>query len=69
MTPNSTSSPGQDQTDRTIVPPTDRTCERCGRTEQWNDDRETWQGVSGALGRPHCLHEWDITGAYNPLSE
>ncbi|PSP18660.1 hypothetical protein BRC62_02665 [Halobacteriales archaeon QH_10_67_13] len=52
----------------TIVPPTERSCERCGRRERWDDDEQTWRGLTPP-GTPHCLHEWDITGTYNPLSE
>ena len=51
-----------------IVPPTERSCERCGRRERWDDDKQTWRGLTPS-GTPHCLHEWDITGTYNPLSE
>lgn len=55
----------------TIVPPVRRTCERCGRVERWDDDRPAWVAatVDGEKrrGEPHCVHEWDITGTYNPL--
>ena len=57
----------------TIVPPGERTCERCGRIEIWDDDEQTF--VAGSVdgekrrGEPHCLHEWDINGEYNPLQE
>jgi hypothetical protein len=54
-----------------IVPPTERECERCGRKDVWDDERETWVIVEedGTLlaGDPYCLHEWDINGAYNPV--
>jgi hypothetical protein len=51
-----------------IQPPTERTCERCGRAEHWDDDQQTFVAASDEnLGRPHCLHEWDINGQYNPL--
>ncbi len=54
----------------TIDPPTERTCERCGREEQWDKDKQTFVSPEGAdPGKPHCLHEWDINGRYNPLAE
>lgn len=56
-----------------IDPPTERTCERCGRQDVWDDDKETWVicTVDGEKrpGNPHCLHEWDINGAYSPLAD
>jgi len=52
----------------TIVPPTERTCERCGREDVWDGDVESWV-IDGAPGDPHCLHEWDINGSYNPVGE
>ena len=50
----------------TIVPPTERICERCGREDVWDPERENWV-IDGEAGHPHCLHEWDINGTYNPL--
>lgn len=52
----------------TIVPPRERTCERCGREDVWDDSTENWV-VEGATGDPFCLHDWDINGAYNPVRE
>lgn len=52
----------------TIVPPRERTCERCGREDVWDDETENWV-VDDAPGDPFCLHDWDINGAYNPVSE
>jgi len=56
----------------TVTPPRRRECERCGRTEVWDEKRGGWTAaeVDGARlrGEPHCLHEWDITGTYNPLT-
>jgi len=56
-----------------ITPPTERECERCGRREVWDDDRETFVAAdvdgSPQRGAAHCLHEWDINGTYNPLQE
>ncbi len=55
----------------TLEPPTERVCERCGRTDRWDEDRETWVAatVDGErlAGEPHCVHEWDINGTYNPF--
>ncbi|MFC7154837.1 HEWD family protein [Halomarina halobia] len=52
----------------TIVPPTERTCERCGRHDVWDATSENWV-VRDEVGNPHCLHEWDISGKYNPVGE
>lgn len=56
-----------------IVAPTERTCERCGRRDVWNDDETNWSIVTEddekLSGDPYCLHEWDINGNYNPLPE
>lgn len=56
-----------------VVPPTERRCERCGRVDVWDDDRQTWVAAveegEKQHGEPHCLHEWDISGNYNPLQE
>lgn len=55
----------------TIVPPQKRACLRCGRVELWDDDRRTWVAATedgdSKRGSPHCVHEWDITGNYNPF--
>jgi hypothetical protein len=54
-----------------LDPPDARTCERCGRSEVWSDDRATWVAADATdestLGSPHCVHIWDITGTYNPV--
>lgn len=56
-----------------IDPPRERTCERCGREDVWDESQETWVIVESdgdrRVGSPHCLHEWDINGAYNPVVE
>ena len=56
-----------------VVPPTERTCERCGRRDVWNEDRTSWaideEDGEKYIGDPYCLHEWDINGAYNPITE
>ncbi len=55
-----------------IVPPTRRRCERCGRSDVWDEAAENWVIVeeSGEKrdGDRHCIHEWDINGQYNPVS-
>ena len=57
----------------TINPPTERSCERCGRRERWDEQKQTFvtREENGRVerGEPHCLHEWDINGKYNPLQE
>jgi len=56
-----------------IVPPSERECERCGRTEVWDAEAGVWRvpadNPDAERGRAHCLHEWDINGAYNPVAE
>ncbi|MFC7175729.1 HEWD family protein [Halosegnis marinus] len=52
----------------TIVPPTERECERCGRRDRWDDETENWV-IDGRRGSPTCIHEWDINGSYNPVAE
>jgi len=57
--------------------PDERECERCGRREVWDDDRDTWRVADGddvadapgdgAVGAVHCVHEWDIDGSYRPI--
>lgn len=51
-----------------IAPPTERTCERCGRTEQWDDAGEAWQ-IADDVGAVYCIHEWDVNGTYVPFEE
>lgn len=51
----------------TIVPPRERTCERCGREDSWDEETENW--AVNEPGDPFCLHEWDINGTYNPVRE
>ena len=51
--------------------PTDRTCELCGRRETWNADDESWRVVEEDgerhVGKPFCIHEWDINGRFVPV--
>ena len=54
-----------------IVPPTRRNCERCGRTDVWDETVENWviarEDGNRRVGDKHCIHEWDINGQYNPI--
>ena len=56
-----------------VVPPTERTCERCGRRDVWDEAVSSWsidsEDGEKLIGDPYCLHEWDINGNYNPLAE
>ncbi|MFB6301622.1 MAG: HEWD family protein [Haloferacaceae archaeon] len=51
--------------------PQERTCERCGRREEWDPDAERWQVVrkddDPVAGNVFCLHEWDINGSFVPV--
>lgn len=51
--------------------PTRRECERCGRSERWDENGETWrireEDGERLVGNPHCIHEWDITGSFTPI--
>jgi hypothetical protein len=52
--------------------PTERACERCDRAERWDPDAEAWRVVvddEPAVGNPHCIHEWDINGAFVPFED
>jgi len=55
----------------TLKPPKERVCERCGRQDIWDDDAVTWVAATEdgqrQVGEPHCVHEWDISGNYNPF--
>mgnify|MGYP006284695493 CR=1 FL=1 len=55
----------------TIRKPRSRSCELCGRQEVWSDQQGSWQIVTEdgqrAVGNPHCIHEWDITGSFTPI--
>jgi hypothetical protein len=56
-----------------IVPPTERVCERCGRRDVWDEEVENWvvaeEDGERQVGTTGCVHEWDINGSYNPVSE
>lgn len=50
-----------------IYAPTDRLCEVCGRSEQWNEEDGRW-AVDEDPGRVYCIHQWDITGDFVPIN-
>ena len=54
-----------------IVPPDRRRCQRCGRTDVWNESAGKWviaaENGERRVGNKHCIHEWDINGQYNPI--
>ena len=56
-----------------VVPPSRRACERCGRKDVWSESQQQWvvaeEDGTNPSGTPHCLHEWDINGTYNPLPD
>jgi len=49
--------------------PTDRTCERCGRAEQWNPKTDSWEIADDEPGSIYCIHEWDINGRFMPFDD
>ncbi|RLM57516.1 hypothetical protein DVK02_07070 [Halobellus sp. Atlit-31R] len=59
----------------TVVTPTKRSCERCGRIEVWDGDATTWrlavddEGTPQSVGSPYCIHEWDINGTFVPFED
>ena len=56
-----------------LHPPEERTCERCGRQDVWDESTGHWRIAEEddrkLAGDPFCIHEWDITATYNPLRE
>ena len=53
-----------------LDPPAERACQRCSRRDVWDADASNWRIRDDAsIGNPHCIHEWDINGAYNPIRE
>jgi hypothetical protein len=47
--------------------PATRTCDRCGRKEQWDDEAGAWQVSEEKVGDKFCIHDWDITGEFAPV--
>jgi len=56
-----------------INPPHERCCKRCDRVEVWDDEQMVWVAkrveTARRRGTPYCVHEWDITGNYSPLTD
>lgn len=56
-----------------IVPPSERSCDRCARRDVWDEESENWviavEEGERRVGNPNCIHEWDINGQYNPVRE
>ena len=56
-----------------VVPPLERECLRCDRRDTWSEEAATWVAVEDdgerLTGRPHCLHDCDINGSFNPIAE
>ena len=59
----------------TLKSPTERTCERCGRIDVWDEAAVTWRlagerdGADRVVGSPYCIHEWDINGTFVPFED
>ncbi len=57
--------------EREVHPPSERECERCGRRDVRDEDTGHWRIVTvdgeQRAGDPFCIHEWDVTGKYNPF--
>jgi hypothetical protein len=55
-----------------ITPPTERSCERCGRKDVWDEEQGKWtiqvEDGERLVGDRHCIHEWDINGHYSPIT-
>lgn len=47
--------------------PERRVCERCGRTERYDDETDGWQVAEAS--DIYCIHEWDIDGDFVPVQE
>lgn len=52
-----------------IRAPEERTCTECGRSERWDDDVENWRVEGDAVGDVYCVHDWDVTGSFNPVEQ
>ena len=48
--------------------PEERTCEACGRHEVVDEAAGSWH-VGDAVGEVYCIHDWDVTGTFNPVVE
>jgi len=47
--------------------PERRVCERCGRTERYDEETSGWQVAE--KGDLYCIHEWDIDGDFVPVQD
>jgi len=49
-----------------VVPPTERTCERCGRRDVWDEDVSSWsidsEDGEKLIGDPYCSTNGTSTG-------
>ncbi|MFC7165685.1 HEWD family protein [Halospeciosus flavus] len=52
-----------------IRTPNERSCTRCGRHEEWNEEEGTWTVVDEEVGDVYCIHAWDITGQFTPVEQ
>ncbi|PSP79647.1 hypothetical protein BRC81_03845 [Halobacteriales archaeon QS_1_68_20] len=54
-----------------VYPPDERECTRCGRRDVRDGETGHWRIVTEdgekLAGDPFCVHEWDVTGNYNPF--
>lgn len=48
--------------------PQTRRCLRCEREEVWDEEIGGWR-IEGDSGKVYCVHEWNITGGFNPIIE
>ncbi|MFB6137774.1 MAG: HEWD family protein [Halobacteriaceae archaeon] len=51
-----------------IRTPEERECVRCGRAETWDETTENWVVADDQVGDLYCIHDWDITGKFTPVS-
>lgn len=47
--------------------PERRSCQHCGRREEYDCEDGAWHTTDDAVGSVFCVHAWDITGAFVPL--
>ena len=52
-----------------IRTPESRTCLDCGREEVWDEAEENWRVAGDCVGEVYCIHDWDITGKFTPISK
>jgi hypothetical protein len=49
--------------------PSERSCVRCGREEYWDQEEQNWRVADDEVGDVYCIHAWDITGEFTPVTE